>query len=332
MATPKCQAKNPLACKDPHCPEKRFNLKFTFNLIKENEVKISEAKKQHLYNGDYKEELDNNMQTVLNWYNELLALSKIDGTKAEEYIGIVKNRYDAINEERKAVEENLSNQDMEANKPIVEKLNKLDAKLKELQAEFPETYHAFYATWEGQQHLFKKLAHYKKNYPNRKAEMANIKKQLLDGQNLHEQQILATLLTDEVNRKADLPIEIKNIIDAKALNSEEQLLFKEWEKHNRTIINSNFVSIESKFDGETGKTSWYLKESPKDNGTEVPSFLVKSLYLLPDSTSHAENWKQEFAYSKKVKDSLLVKDVKSPEYKEYLRKKFDYDTVRKYVK
>jgi hypothetical protein len=185
VANTKCQAKNPLACRDPHCPEKRYNLKYTLTLLEESQEKIKQSKKDKTFVGQHKEELELNQQSIINWHNELLAESKIDGKKAEEYITTVKAKYEAVKLEKEELENQLSTSDMEANIPIVKEIEKVDARLKEIQAEFPDAYRSFYATWEGQQHLLKKLAHYKKTSPNRKAEIANIKKQIIERQYLN---------------------------------------------------------------------------------------------------------------------------------------------------
>ena len=318
-----------MLCHDPRCPEKRYNLKFSMEAMFNAKEAIKDLKENKEYHGFAKEEADLNYKASVDWYNELLADSRITGEEGKKWLADIDARYEVLAHEKKQLEEQIDSMNPEANVEIFAKIQDIDERIKELREEYPEAYRAFYATFEGQKYLFKKLAQAKKKTPKSKIEIEKIYDQIFEGQNLHKQQMIAMIIVDKKNSKADLPIEIKNVIDTKVLSKEELKEIQHWLKENPEFINKTFVSLKQEI--HNGKKTWLLKEVPENHGTVIPEALAKTLYVMPLSTYRGDFIKDSYQQALQNKNSELITDKKtSPAYQKYLENKYDYDMFIKF--
>lgn len=318
-----------MLCHDPRCPEKRYNLKFSMEAMFNAKEVIKELKENKEYNGFAKEEADLNYRASVEWYNELLADSRITGEEGKKWIADIDARYQILSSEKKQLEEQIDTMNPEHNADIFVQIQEIDERIKELREEYPEAYRAFYATFEGQKHLFKKLAQAKKKTPKSKIEIEKIYDQIFEGQNLHKQQIIAMIIVDKKNSKADLPIEIKNIIDTKILSKEELKEVQAWLKENPEFITKNFVSLKQEI--HNSNKTWLLKETPESPGITIPEPLAKTLYVMPLSTYRGDFIKDSYQKALANINSELITDKKtSPTYQKYLENKYDYDMFIKF--
>lgn len=330
MATsPKCQARNPMLCHDPRCPEKRYNLKFSMEAMFNAKETIKELKENKEYHGFAKEDADLNYKASVEWYNELLADSRITGEQGSKWLADIDARYEVLASEKRLLEQQIDTMNPEANSDLFVQIQEIDDRIKELREEYPEAYRSYYATFAGQKHLFSKLAQAKKKVPKSKVEIEKIYDQIFEGQNLHKQQMIATIIVDKKNAKADLPIEIKNVIDTKVLSKEELKELNSWLKVNPEFINKSFVSIKKEIHNDN--EIWVIKETPEDAGIQIPESLAKTLYVMPVATYRGDFIKHSYNKANMRKDEELITDKKaSPTYQEFLENKYDYDVFVKF--
>lgn len=328
--TPKCQAKNPMLCHDPRCPEKRYNLKFSMEAMTAAKEAIKDLKENKEYHGFAKEEADLNYRASVDWYNELLAESRITGEQGTKWLNDIDARYAVLSDEKKALEEQIDTMHPENNVELLEKIEEVEVRIKELREEYPEAYRAFYATFDGQKQLFHKLAKARKQSPKPKVEMEKTYDQIFDGQNLHKQQIIAMIIVDRKNANADLPIEIRNIVDTKVLSKEELKEYKEWTKANPEFLANSYVSIKQAVDRQ-GNILWVIKESVEDKGSIIPEAVAKTLYTMPVTTYRGDFIKLSYMKAEQAKNqpTHLEKKV-DPAYQQYLAEKYDYDVLVKF--
>ena len=331
MATaPKCQAKNPMLCHDPRCPEKRYNLKFSMEAMTAAKEHIKELKDNKEYHGFNKEEADLNYRASVDWYNELLADSRITGEQGLKWLQDIDARYAVLAGEKKTLEEQLDTMHPENNVELLKQIDDVDERIKELREEYPEAYRAYYATFDGQKQLFSKLAKARRQSPKPKIEMEKTYDQIFDGQNLHKQQIISMIIVDSKNAQADLPIEIKHMVDTKVLTKEELKEYNSWIKENPTFLAGNYVSIKQ-IVNPVGETLWVIKETPTDKGSIIPEPVAKTLYNMPVATYRGDFIKAAYNKAEQAKNQPTHLDKKTdPAYQQYLAEKYDYDVLVKF--
>ena len=328
--TPKCQAKNPLLCHDPRCPEKRYNLKFSMEAMSSAKEVIKSLKDEKEYHGFAKEEADLNYRASVDWYNELLAESRITGEQGVKWLEDIDSRYAVLASEKKELEEHIDTMHPENNTELILQIEDVDIRIKELREEYPEAYRAYYATFDGQKKLFNKLSKARKQSPKPKIEIEKTYDQIIDGQNLHKQQIIAMIIVDRKNSTADLPIEIKNAIDPKILNDSEKKEYVLWIKSNPNFLSKTYVSIKQKVNKQN-EIEWYIQEAPGDEGTVIPDYVAKALYVMPVTTYRGDFIKLAYGKAEQAKNqpSNLEKKL-DPVYQQYLAEKYDYDVLIKF--
>lgn len=330
VATPKCQAQNPMLCHDPRCPEKRYNLKFSTAAVENARETIRELKKNKQYQGFVKEEADLNYRASVDWYNELLADSRITGAEARKWIEDIDSRYNQLAREKKALEETIDTLEPENNKEIFKNIETIDEKIKTLREEYSDAYHAYYATFDGQKYLFKRLAQARKESPKPKAKIEKIYDQIFAGQNLHKQQIITMIIVDKKNAHADLPVEVKQALDLKVLNDAERKQYNTWVKANPDFLDKTYVSIKKTINDED-EIRWFIKETPTSPEMQIPEYVAKTLYVMPTTTYRGDFIKHDYRKAEKTVNSTLIVDKKKdPSYQTLLSHKYDYDVLVKF--
>lgn len=326
---PKCQAKNPMLCHDPRCPEKRYNLKFSMDAMAEAKEYIKTLKEEKRYHGFEKEEADLNYRATVDWYNELLAESRITGEQGAKWLEDIDNRYGILVSEKKTFEDQIDTMHPENNVELLKQIDAIDLRIKELREEYPEAYRSYYATFDGQKALFSKLAQARKKNPKSKIEIEKIYDQIFDGQNLHKQQIIAMIIVDKKNANADLPIEIKNAIDPKILVDSEKKEYQNWIKNNPDFLSQTYVSIKQKI--VNNEIIWTIQKQSNESGTQIPEYVAKALYVMPVTTYRGDFIKHAYHKAEEAKNEpSLIDSKKTPEYQKFLAEKYDYDILVKF--
>lgn len=329
-ATPKCQAKNPMLCHDPRCPEKRYNLKFSMEAMALAKEHIKELKEQKQYQGFAKEEADLNYRASVDWYNELLADSRITGDQGIKWIEDIDARYNVLANNKKELEEQIDTMHPENNIELLAGIEEIEEKIKELRSEYSDAYHAYYATFKGQKLLFSRLKQAKNKSTKSKIEIEKIYDQIIDGQNLHKQQIISMIIVDRKNAYADLPIEVDKAIDLKVLNESEKKEFKQWNKENPEVLKTAYVSIKQSINSES-EIEWRLRATPNDEGIIIPDYVAKALYVMPVTTYRGDFIKLAYRNAERIKNNPSITTSKSaPSYQDFLAQKYDYDVLIKF--
>lgn len=328
MKTPKCRAKNPMLCSDARCPERRFNLKYSKQLFLDAKKQIEELKVSDSYKGEIKESADLAYKSALDWHNELLADSKISGAQALEWIEDVNQQYDAMVKIQKEIENRMieAGSNNEEYYVIGQELLAYQEKTKDVRAEFSEAYRAFYATYEGQRDLWEKFRTLKRFSPSKKSEIKKIQSNINEGDSLHSQQIIAAAIVDkQMFNSANLPIEVKNVVDVKVLSKSEVKEYNEW-LQTENVLNKKYTSIFKTFNID-GEVKYYLHDALANEKHEIPEVVSKTLYNMPDTTNRIENMVNKHKYLNRKPS-----DKTSSEYYIWASAKYDADAVKKYVK
>lgn len=322
-----------MLCNDARCPERRYNLKYSKQLFQEAKNAISILKDSNEYHGEQKESADLAYSSALDWYNELLADSKMTGEQALQWIEDVNKQYDAVIQAQKEIEARMdaAGPTSEEYYIIGQELVDYQNKTQEVRSEFSEAYRAFYATYEGQRDLWEKFRTLKRNTPNRKSEISKIKNNINEGDSMHAQQIIAAAIVDrKMMQAADLPIEVANISDSKILNKEELASYRQWLQEDAESGNplwgKKYTAISERFSSD-GETTYWLHQIDTNEVQQIPEYVAKTLYNMPNVTNRVENMLNKHSYL-----NMKPSDKKSAAYYAWAAAKYDADTVKKYVK
>lgn len=338
VQTPKCRAKNPFICRDPRCPEKRYNVKYTLQAMKDAKNRIKDLQETNQYIGNEKDEADFAYISAMEWHNELLADSKLSSKEAYAWYEESKNSLEKLMIKEAELKKKLKKATLEEKPEIRKKIDATHEKISDMLLEVKDAEANYHSTWRGQQELEVELA--STDDPILKKE---IEKQLAEGRALHAKQIIAMKIVDRKRLQSDLPIQVSNVIDLDILPEEEKELYAEWidavrfEKNqvsNRELImNQTFTSIYRRVSDLGTSIEWRIRPRMNHKGWRIPDYVAKALYRMPDSTDRVSlmDFYCDEAY-KQLKTSKKVNDVDTPEYHEWAERKYDLDTVKRFIK
>lgn len=338
--TPKCQAKNALICRDPRCPEKRFNLAYTLSSMKAAKKKIEELKSSGNYKGEEKAAADFAYISSMEWHNELLADSRITSADAAAWKAETEKRLNKLmlqKSEKAAALKTIK--EPAAKKKAREQITEIDLKIADTLVEAKEAEDNYNSTWEGQERLEALI-----KASTDATEKKELEKQQAEGAALHAKQIIAMALVDQKRTQSDLPIQVGNAIDLKVLSKEEQSEYAEWidavrfdnktQVTNRDLImKQTFTSIYKRVNDGKTETEWRIRPRPNHKGWRIPAFVSRALYVMPNSTERIPiiKWKLDKAYEE-LKASKKQNDRNSSEYKTWAELKYDVETIKRFIK
>lgn len=339
LQAPKCQAKNPIICRDPRCPEKRFNLAYTLASMKEAKKRIEELKASGKYEGEAKHAADFAYLSSMEWHNELLADSRIKSVDAAAWKSETENRLSKLMKQKTEKEAALKTLKTPAEKKKArEQLTEIDLKIADTLVEAKEAEENYNSTWEGQQRLEALI-----KASTDPIEKKELEKQLSEGAALHAKQIIAMALVDRKRMQSDLPIQVANAIDLKVLPKSEREEYAIWidavrfDKNQVTnrdlIMKQTFTSIYKRVNDSGTDTEWRIRPNPSHKGWRIPEYVSRALYIMPNSTDRIPiiKWKLEKAYEE-LKASKNQNNRDSAEYKAWAELKYDVDTIKRFIK
>jgi DNA gyrase/topoisomerase IV subunit A len=328
---PQCQAKNPLTCRDPRCPEKRFNLKYTLENIAHAKNEIDSLIKSKEYYGEKRHMADFAYQSALDWHNELLADSMLTSEAASDWCASLEIKLG-----------NLLNKISLASPEEKEELNK---DLEDLNKEIKEAELNYRATYAGFNKIKLELESIAKTYGKKHPKYEELKTTLNEAEALHAKQIIAMYLTDRKRKESDMPISVGNAIDLGVLDSNEKKEYAEWLQTVRfagkdvtnhdLIMKQDFVSIALAPSPEPNKSlfDWRIKPRSNHKGWRIPDYVAKALYVMPDATDRIENIKYEYNTVLDVlKKDKTLRVKTSKESQRLLELKYNIDVIKKFIK
>lgn len=328
---PKCQAKNPLTCRDPRCPEKRFNLKYTLENITNAKNEIDALIKSKEYYGEKRHMADFAYQSALDWHNELLADSMLTSEAAADWRNSLENKINGLLDK-------ISSASNEEKEELSKDLEELYKELKEAQLNYNATYLGF-------NKIKLELESIAKTFGKKHSKYEALKTTLNEAEALHAKQIIAMYLTDRKRKEADMPISVNNAIDLTVLDPTEKKAYVEWLQAIRfagknvtnhdLIMKQDFSSIALSPSPEPNKSlfDWRIKPRSSHKGWRIPGYVAKALYVMPDATDRIENIKYEYNYIlEKLKKDKTLRAKTSKESQRLLELKYHIDIIKKFIK
>lgn len=219
MVARKCQAVNPIKCRDIKCPNRFNHLIHTRDILFSIEQMMRSSESEATLEESYYEAL---MYDLINHDSEVYEQSNIVYI---ERIRSIQTKIDAI--EKEFLEKYYTNGEYSSiNSETLTKLNVLTEEKHKLEQQQHELFVSHLAQYEGNKNLRSEIRELKNLYPKPKSEINKNLNLLHQSEIYHRKQIIAALLLDDVKNKTKDTYSLQFF--SESLNKKDLKIYNEW--------------------------------------------------------------------------------------------------------
>ena len=313
----KCQAVDPMNCRDEKCPNKILHL---IN-IRRSMAAFEDLSKTL--------EAETEGETWENYYSSL-HYTLTHPQPYKEILEELKNELERIIEEEDKLTSSMMDSYYETGKTgdvnpkVLAKLSKLSEKKQETEELIHTTLIEYYASYEGAVELREKIRALKNQYPKPKLLILENMKTFHESENFHKKQILAALLTDAHKKSANKEFKLLTEIN-KVSNVEDKKYLKQWLKgstldalgkkvSNALVASTEIVGFRKHVDmyslDYNGKWFTVLNDNGVQfNHAEVPAKFTETVSSIPDLTLFKETLVGQLVVLRRLKKRGLASQV-----------------------
>jgi hypothetical protein len=286
MVARKCQAENPVKCRDKKCPNRVKHLVHTRDVLFSMENLYKTSLSENILEEAYFEalvyDLKNNNSVLFHDSDKIFAhkILQID-SKIDAIEDSFLNKYYETGHHK------------EMDSKSLERINALTEEKRKMSEQRHSLLISYLSQYEGNSRLKEEIRELKNKYPKPKLEISNKLKLLHEADIYHRKQIIAALLLDEVKRDSKEEYSLNILSDGVPTNYIK--LYNSWvEKVGKEYDKKTVRGFQLKVDrfGLDVNGEWWLVE-PDENGSNTTKVIVPEKFTtifpqVPDLTLFKE--------------------------------------------